>query len=161
MDSQPHGFWIIVLTIVVALLLSIVALDGALVWARPNILLLVLFYWMIVLPERVGLFSAWCAGLMLDILQGGIIGQNAFSLIIIAYITQVSYQRVRMFSIRKQAVLAALFALFYVLIEQWARNLNAISYFHWRLFLPVLTTGLLWLIFRPAMTIVQRLFEVR
>ncbi|CAA0095860.1 rod shape-determining protein MreD [Zhongshania aliphaticivorans] len=160
MDSHAHGLWFVVVTIFVALILSISPLDGGIAWARPDCLLLILVYWLLMLPERVGVIICWSCGILLDILQGAVLGQNAFALAVIAYIIQVSYQRLRMFSIVKQAAFVFLLELFHILVDQWAQNINGVAQTHWLVFLPALTTGLLWLLVRPIVAWLQRLFVV-
>lgn len=160
MDSHAHGLWFVVVTIFFALILSISPLDAAITWARPDYLLLILVYWLLMLPERVGVIICWCCGILLDILQGAVLGQNAFALAVIAYIIQVSYQRLRMFSIGKQAAFVFLLELFHILVDQWAQNINGVAQTHWLVFLPAFTTGLLWLFVRPTVAWLQRLFVV-
>ena len=144
MESHAHGLWFVVVTIFIALLLSITPLSPDLSWARPDWLLLILVYWLLALPERVGVIVCWLCGILLDVLQGGVLGQNAFAFAVVAYIIQVSYQRLRMFSLRKQG----------------AQNINGVAHTHWLVFLPALTTGLLWLFVRPIVAWWQRLFVV-
>lgn len=160
MDPHGHGTWFIILSLLAALLLSIVPLDGGFAWARPDYLLIVLAYWVLVLPERVGVIVAWLCGFLLDILMGDVLGQHAFALAVIAYILQVSYQRLRMFTLVKQAGLIAGLSLFHVLINQWSQGLNGGTQFHWLVFLPVLSTALAWLLARPVLAWFQRLAGV-
>ena len=104
---------IIVLTFLAAMILSIMQMpDGVpaeLGYVRPDWVALVLIYWVIALPHRVGVVTAWVMGLMMDILIGSLIGQHALGYIIIVYIAASLYQRLRMFSVWQQA--AVLFAL--------------------------------------------------
>ncbi len=160
MDPHGQGSWFILLSLVLALLLSIVPMEGMLAWARPHYLLVVLTFWVLVLPERVGVIVAWLSGLLLDILQGAVLGQNAFALAVIAYILQVSYQRLRMFSIIKQAALVASLSFFHILVNQWAQGLNEVAQFHWLVLLPVLSTALIWIVAKPLLGWLQRLAGV-
>ena len=65
---------------------------------------MVLMYWVMALPYRVGIGSAWVAGIVLDVLEGSVLGLNALGLVVIAYITLSLHQRLRMFSsLRKRA----------------------------------------------------------
>ena len=88
------------------------------------------------------------------------LGQNAFAFAVIAYVIQVSYQRLRMFSLRKQAALILLCTLFHVLVEQWAQGLNGAGHFRWQIFLPILSTALCWFLLRPFMAWMSRVFVV-
>ncbi|AKH68849.1 rod shape-determining protein MreD [Spongiibacter sp. IMCC21906] len=160
MDPHGQGSWFIALTLLLALLLSIVPIDGVLAWARPHYLMVVLAYWVLVLPERIGVIVAFLCGFLLDILLGDVLGENAFSLAVIAYILQVSYQRLRMFSIVKQAGLIAMLSGFHVLVGQWAQGLNGGTQFHWLAFLPVFSTAFLWLFSKPLMAWFQRALGV-
>ena len=160
METHAHGLWFVVVSLLVALLVSIVPLSGDWAWVRPDFVLLTLVYWLLALPERVGVFVSWLCGMVLDILQGVVLGQNAFALAVVAYIIQVSYQRLRMHSLRKQAAFIALFELFHILVDQWAQNINGVAQTHWLVFLPVLSTGLLWLIMKPTIAWFQRMFAV-
>ena len=63
--TRGGGIIIIGLTILVALVLTLIPLPG---WAssfRPEWLVLVLIYWAMALPERMGVTIGWLAGLML------------------------------------------------------------------------------------------------
>ena len=51
---------------------------------RPEWVPMVLIYWVMALPYRIGIGSAWIVGLVLDILEGSILGLNAMALVIIA-----------------------------------------------------------------------------
>ncbi len=157
MDSHPQGQVFIALSLIAAMLLSIAPLGTELAWLRPDWLMLVLLYWLLAVPERLGITLCWCCGLVQDILLGSVLGQHAFSLAVIAYVVQISYQQLRMFSLRKQAALVALLELFRVLVDQWAQSLNGMPQTHWLVFLPVLSSGLLWLLLRPTMAWLQRL----
>ena len=65
---------------------------------RPEWVPMVLMYWVMALPYRVGIGSAWMAGIVLDVLEGSVLGLNALGLVVIAYITLILHQRLRMFS---------------------------------------------------------------
>ncbi|QQD19029.1 rod shape-determining protein MreD [Spongiibacter nanhainus] len=159
-SQQHHGLWLIGITILLALLLSLVPMEGVSAWARPDWLLLVMFFWLLALPGQIGVVTCWFCGLLQDILYGAVLGQNAFAMAVIAYIVLVSYQRLRMFSLHKQAALVALLALFRILVDQWAQNINGVTQTHWLVFLPALTTCLLWFVIRPAIGWLQRMVVV-
>lgn len=158
MDFHSQGLIFAAVSLLAAMLLSIAPLSGAVAWLRPDWLMLVLIYWLLAMPEHIGITLCWLGGIVQDILLGTVLGQNAFSLAVVAYIVQISYQQLRMFSLRKQAALIALLELFRILVDQWAQNLNGVSQTHWLVFLPVLSTALLWFFLRPVMSWLQRLF---
>ena len=103
MQSRAHGIWVIVLTFFIAYLLAIVPFPEWAMSYRPEWVPLVLIYWVMALPYRVGIGSAWVAGLILDILEGSILGLNALALVILAYTTLSIHKRLRMFSLPQQS----------------------------------------------------------
>ncbi len=123
--NPARGGWVILLTLVLAMLLSVMHLPAAmpdwLIWLRPNWLVLVLFYWVMALPHRLGLIAAWMIGLFADVLHGELLGVNALALACITYITWSFYERLRMYTGAQQALvlllLTALAELFRLLIQ--------------------------------------------
>ena len=75
MNARRHGGWVILLSFAVALLLAVFPLPLWLGWARPEFVALALIYWVIALPQRVGMVAAFGLGLVLDILEGAVPGQ--------------------------------------------------------------------------------------
>ena len=103
MNTRAQGVWVILLTFFIAYLLAIVPFPEWAMNYRPEWVPLVLIYWVMALPYRVGIGSAWMAGLVLDILEGSILGLNALALVALAYITLSLHQRLRMFSMFQQS----------------------------------------------------------
>jgi rod shape-determining protein MreD len=101
--SRPHASWFILLTIVIAGLLGIMPLPDWLEAWRPEWIAVVLVYWVIALPHRVGLFTAWIIGFFVDVLEGSLLGLNAITLTLIAYVALSLYQRLRMFTPLQQS----------------------------------------------------------
>ena len=139
---------IIVLTFLVAMILSVIQIpDGVpaeLGYVRPDWVALVLIYWVIALPHRVGVVTAWAVGLIMDILIGSLIGQHALGYIIIVYIAASLYQRLRMFSVWQQAaVLFALLGLNHIL-GFWIESIAGLSEWSLWYLLPAVSGALLW-----------------
>jgi rod shape-determining protein MreD len=101
--GRPHGTWFIFLTIVIASVLGIMPLPEWLEVWRPEWIALVLVYWVIALPHRIGLFTAWIVGFFVDVLEGSLLGLNAIALTLIAYVALSLYQRLRMFTPLQQS----------------------------------------------------------
>ena len=102
-SSRPHGTWFIILTIIIASLLGIMPMPQWLEIWRPEWIALVLVYWVIALPHRIGLFTAWIVGFFVDVLEGSLLGLNAIALTLIAYVALSLYQRLRMFTPLQQS----------------------------------------------------------
>ncbi len=103
MPAKAHSVWIILLSFFIAYFLAIVPLPDWAMNFRPEWVPMVLIYWAIALPYRVGIGSAWIAGLLLDVLEGSTLGVNATALVIIAYAALSVHIRLRMFSTLQQS----------------------------------------------------------
>lgn len=95
----------------IALILMLLPLSPWLNALRPAWVLLVLLFWALVLPGRVSITLAWVMGLILDVLNGTLLGEHSLALTAVIYFAaRLSYQ-LRMFSLFQQGV-AVLFMVF-------------------------------------------------
>jgi rod shape-determining protein MreD len=101
---KHRGGWVILLTILLAGILGMAPLPSWLEMWRPEWMALVVIYWVIALPNRVGLITAWCVGFFVDVLEGTLLGLNAIALTLIAYAALTLYQRLRMFTPLQQCI---------------------------------------------------------
>jgi rod shape-determining protein MreD len=90
--------------VLLALLLALLPLPPLLQPLRPYWLALVLAYWVIEEPERVGLGFVFIIGLVADISFGGLLGEQALRLVIMAFILQRFRARLRFFPLSQQAL---------------------------------------------------------
>lgn len=144
MNLTGHGKGSIYLTILLALLLAIVPLPAILDPYRPDWLVLVVLYWVIALPHRVNVGTAWIAGLSLDILLGSTLGVRALAMAIMAYVAAMQFQKIRNFSVWQQAVVVGIITLLGQLTVFWAEHLFAVVTMNYRMFWSCLSTTLLW-----------------
>ena len=84
--ARHHGGGAIVFTFIIALLLTIMPLPEWARYLRPDWVGLVLIYWCLAVPERVGVITGWLMGLLVDLLTGAILGQHALALTVVAWI---------------------------------------------------------------------------
>jgi rod shape-determining protein MreD len=92
------------LSALVALAFSVVPLPPAADAFRPDLLVLVVFYWSIESPRAGGLGLAFVAGLALDVIRGVVLGQHALALTLMAaWITHLRL-RLRVFSVLSQSL---------------------------------------------------------
>jgi rod shape-determining protein MreD len=100
----------LLLSALVALILTVLPLPWWLDVARPAFLVLTVIYWSVNAPRAGGLAIGFFAGLMLDVFQGPVLGEHALALSLITYIAVREHQRIRYKPAIQQAliVLAAL-----------------------------------------------------
>lgn len=94
------------------------------VW-RPDWLALVLIYWCMAMPDRVGMGMAWMLGLLLDVLTGTILGLHALALVLIAYLVQRFYLQLRAFPVWQQSFLLLFLLAIYQLPLFWLSGWGA------------------------------------
>lgn len=138
------GGWVILLSFIVALFLDSVALP---LWAdrfRPDWLALVLIYWCMALPQRVGIGTGWFMGLLLDAAKGALLGQHALGLAVVAYLVIRTYRRVRVFPLWQQALSVTTFLLFEQLLMFWINGMIGYPPRDWWVLAPALSSVLFW-----------------
>jgi rod shape-determining protein MreD len=143
-----------------AALLAVMPLDRSLAWWRPEWILLVLTYWTIALPHRVGLVTALIVGLLVDVLEGATIGQNMLSLGVVVILARLMYQRLRVFTLPQQASVIFLFAGIHQLITQWLQSLQGAGASGFSFLLPALSSALLWPLIMPLLRGIRRSYKV-
>ncbi len=144
MDEPTEGNGIIAMSFIVAIMLTALPLpDWAVNW-RPAWVAIVLIYWCMAIPDRIGIFIAWFLGLLLDVQQGTVLGQNALGMVLLAVLTINSHQRMRAYPLSQQAVLVCLYLLFYKLIMLLVSGYLGTSTRDWTYWMPAITSMLLW-----------------
>ena len=110
MNRRRAQFFIFSGSILFAFLLQLTPLPQAMLVFKPYWIALVLIYWAIEAPERVGLGFAFLIGLCADLVTGQLLGEQSLRLIVLAFIVLRFRSRLRFFPIGQQslAVLALL-----------------------------------------------------
>lgn len=142
--ASNNGGGIILLTFIVALMLTMMPLPGWGEYLRPEWVSMVLIYWCMALPERVGIGFGWFAGLLLDVVHGAVLGQYALALALVAFITLHLHQRMRVYPLAQQALLVLLLLLLQQLLVIWINGFLGEAprgLQHW---LPAFVSMLLW-----------------
>ena len=132
------------LTLVVALLLSVMPMPEQMEIGRPLWLALVLTFWAIHFPQNIGVLTAWCVGIAQDVLYGTLFGQHALALVIIVFLVLTLQQRLKVFPLWQQSFALLVIYGLAQLVLLWLGTLSGmrpeINYYAW----PVLISYLLW-----------------
>jgi rod shape-determining protein MreD len=153
--NSANGLMVVAATIFVALLLNVLPLPQWAQWGRPAMVEMVLIYWVIAVPERIGVGMAWMLGLLQDVVQGAMLGQNAFALAIITYLALILYQRMRMYTPLQQASVVFILIGLKQLLCHWLQTLTGTVSPSMLFLLPALVSALLW----PLLALVLRLLR--
>ncbi|MFO7604012.1 MAG: rod shape-determining protein MreD [Gammaproteobacteria bacterium] len=159
--SKPQGMGVVALSFVAALLLMIIPLPE---WARllrPEWVSLVLIYWVIALPHRIGLGVAWVMGLLLDVMRDSLLGQHALALVLITYIVIHIHQRLRLFPLWQQSIIIFMLLLLQTIIIFWMKGVIGEAPSFWYALLPALMSALFWSVVFVVLRHVRRLYQVK
>lgn len=148
---------LIALSILVGMMLLILPLPHSVAWFRPAWVFMILMFWMICIPHRVGIGIALFVGLWLDLLTGTIFGLHAFVLAVIAYFIIKFHVQIRSFPLWQQTLLIMLLTVVYLALQYWLLALAGTSPDTWKYWLPIVTTTVLW----PWVSMLLRDFQHR
>ena len=158
--ARHHGGSVIVFTLFVALLLTIMPLPEWARYLRPDWVGLVLIYWCMALPERVGVVSGWVAGLLVDLLTGAVLGQHALSLTVVAFLTIRFHQRVRLFPMLQQAATVLVLLILHQLLALWVSRFIGRPGVSWYFWMPSLVGMFIWPLVYSTLRGIRRGFRV-
>ena len=132
------------ITIIVGFMLAIMPLPDWAVVYRPEWVTLVLIFWAMESPSRIGVTMAWFAGLLLDVSYGTLLGQHAVGLVLVIYVIHMQHQRLRMASLLQQAIVIFFLLLIKQLLALWVDGMLGRAPDNWLYFMPTITSSLLW-----------------
>jgi len=104
MRANRESSSLIFLTIVAALLLSLLPMPGLLEPLKPYWVALVMIYWTLETRAMLSLGLAFVVGLVLDTLSGSLMGMHALSLVVMVFLVQRFRSRLRFFPPWQQAL---------------------------------------------------------
>ncbi|HRE18582.1 MAG TPA: rod shape-determining protein MreD [Rhodocyclaceae bacterium] len=98
----PARNWFIWLTLLVAVLLNFMPTAN---WPGvPDWIALVLCFWSIREPRRVGMGLAFVLGLSMDVADGAVLGQHCIAYVLLAYVAASQARRILWFPLAQQAL---------------------------------------------------------
>lgn len=148
---------IIVLTLLAALFLNVMPYPEWAKYARPDWVTLVLFYWCLATPNRVGVGVGWLMGLLLDIMQYSLFGVQAIGKAFVALLAVSAHRRLRLYHPGQQCAVVFLIAALDIGIVAWIHHLAgdaAIRPHYWQ---GAIATALLW----PPLSVLLRMLRRR
>jgi len=145
----------IAMTLVLGLLANM--LLGLLGWRwLPDVLAIVLVFWIVYQPRRVGLVVAFILGLAMDVHESRLLGQNALSYVVLSAMTLAMQRRLLWFPLREQAL--QIIPLFVVAsLLEWVTRLVVNDMLpHWSQLIAPLIQAALWPLVGALLLVPQR-----
>ena len=135
---------VVIFTIIGAFMLAIMPLPDWAVEYRPDWVTLVLIYWVMAVPSRVGVTVAFFTGLLLDVSNGTLMGQHALGMVLVIYVIHIQHQRLRQASLLQQAIVIFVLLLVKQLSVLWVDGMLGRAPDSWLYFMPTITSTFLW-----------------
>ena len=150
MTNSNHFFLLFKISII-AFIISAISLPSFLELSSPFWLLSFFSYWLIYSNGKNILTSAFILGILLDIIQGGILGQNALALVLSSafilnvkksfFISNLTTQQVYIF------LGSVIYLIVFLLVHQLVQGLN----FEWLILLSPFSGAILWPLIRSLL----------
>lgn len=148
---NPGFIWT---SLIAALLLDMLPL-GRVPW-MPDFLALVLVFWNIHQPQRVGIGLAFMFGLGMDVHQSALLGQHALAYTALSFFATMIHRRLLWFTVPSQALqILPLFAVAHG-VEITIRMISGGVFPGWLLLLAPLAESLLWPVISVMLLAPQR-----
>lgn len=124
MNSEPRGAML--LTALLALILTVLPYPNYLALVRPMFLVLTVLYWSIASPRAGGISLGFFSGLLLDVFQSPVLGEHALALSVITYIAVREHQKIRSKPAFQQSLIVFAALVFYetilFAIDGWSHH---------------------------------------
>jgi rod shape-determining protein MreD len=108
MPNRPHYILLPVNSLFIAFSLVCAFMLNLLPWGRwvgaPDFVALVLVFWGIHQPRKVGIGVAFCMGLLMDVHDATLLGENALAYTLLSYLAIMIHRRVLWFPLATQAM---------------------------------------------------------
>lgn len=154
----PANNWFIWGSLVAAFLSNMllnIGFWGRAVWA-PDLLALVLVFWGVHQPQRVGIATAFMFGLLMDVQQGSVLGQQALAYSVLNFLAITIHRRLLWFTVPSQTFQVLPLFLIAHLVELLIRMLIGGSFPGFLMFLAPVIEALLWPVVSVLLLMPQR-----
>jgi rod shape-determining protein MreD len=132
----------IAFTLLLALLVNMLLGLIGMRWL-PDVLAIVVVFWNVHQPRRVGLVLPFLLGLALDVHESALLGQNALSYVVLSSMALAIHRRLLWFPLREQALQIVPLFIIASVLEWVTRLIVQDAWPHWsQLFAPFLQAAL-------------------
>ena len=159
--SNRISLLVIWLTLLIGLCVQIIPWSPEYNIFKPHLLMLIMAYWLIALPHRIGMGVAFLLGIVLDLFSGSLLGVHAFIVSCVAYLLIFKFQLIRNLALWQQSIIIFAVSLCYNLLV----FLFQVSIYHTITISPLilvssLIDGLLWIVIYLSLRLIRRNFAV-
>ena len=158
--TRAHAVWVIYASLAMTLLVTLLPLPIDWRGLRPDLVALALFYWVLALPHRVGVTTAFTVGVAQDLIEGAPLGLSSPGLMLATMLLLYNYQRIRQFDPVQQSLAILVLILLSAGIEQWLRSGIDVPAIPWAGVAGMICSMLFWVPARTVLRHSRRYYEV-
>ena len=122
MNKNLKSYSLISISLIFFIFLDLISFSQTADQIKPSLFLLSFIYWNIALPEKMNLFFAFIFGLLMDFIQGTVLGLYPLILVFISYLSQRFFYQFRPLKFIQQTLV--IFFIFIVIRFMIAVDLN-------------------------------------
>lgn len=143
LPANPAFIWFTLLCALSVNMLMNMGLWGRAAWV-PDLLAIVLVFWSVHQPLRIGVGVAFAFGLAMDMHQGALLGQHALAYTVLGFFAISMHRRLLWFPVPTQAVQVLPLFVAAQLLELLVRMLAGGTFPGWSFFVAPLLQAALW-----------------
>ncbi|WP_035060310.1 rod shape-determining protein MreD [Andreprevotia chitinilytica] len=141
---RPVSVWVIALSFALALLINLLPWQSSVSNLSPDFVALMVLYWTLNQPRRVGVGWAFLLGIVMDVGDGNVLGQHALAYSVITYLILSRQRLFAVFPFWQQAlVVLGLLTLGQTIMLLIQFSLGA-SFIGWGYFVGNILAAVLW-----------------
>ena len=143
--------------ILLSMVLTIIPLPDGINSFRLPWLMMAVIYFSIFNVSLIGIISAWLSGLILDLLTGGLMGENAMILAVLSYLSYRFRFQIRVYPIWQIMAVVLILLSFGELLSIWIQGVSGNMNFTITAWINITIAVILWPIF---MGIIQKMESI-
>ena len=159
--SEVNLFWAVFFSTFAALVLMLIELPQNLFYFWPDWIVLVVAFWALTQPDRIGPFVGFIIGTLIEVLFVRNFGVLGFGLAALAFVINSTHQQLRVLSAWQQMLIIGLFIGVFKLVTGWFSGLVSDFVFITEYWYSLLGDILVWPFVSILLYELRRLFRVR
>lgn len=143
-EGSGKAYCLIIISVIIAMLMTILPLPEWAAWFWPQWVTLIVIYWALVMPERLGVITAWLIGLLLDAVHGTLLGEHALALVIVTYFVVKFHHRIQLYNFFQRTFIVFGLVLLYQAILFLCQILTGHMPMTWLYWISSVTSAIFW-----------------
>lgn len=134
----------IVVTFFIAFVLMVLPQPTWMAYAKPQWVFVVLLFWLMHAPRKIGPTVAWCIGLYMDLLMGTVLGEHALIYVVFTYVIQRFMRVVQAIPLWQQILGIGMAGVINMAVQVVFLRFNGVHVLSWAMLLPAVANMIVW-----------------